>query len=454
MRSPCTTNLDPRNEHRLMTRSMSNSLEAHGALAPNPTRRTILRGGSTLLAASSVLPLARGFHPGGSGVIKVGLVGCGGRGTGAAYNALMAGEDVKLWAVSDAFRERMEDSLLTLLGKPELAGRIDVAPQRRFEGLHGYLGVIDTCDVVLLATPPFFRPAHIRAVAEAGKHLFAEKPVAVDAPGVRSVLESAQMIKSKGKTLVAGLCYRYENAKRETIRRIHDGAIGRVLSAQTTYNTSGLWHQGRKAHWSELEYQVRNWLYFNWLSGDHITEQHIHSLDKIAWVMKDRYPAKATSTGGRSQRTEAKYGNIYDHFSTVYEWEDGTKCFSSCRQWNGAASDVSDHVLGERGVAHLMSASIEGASPWRNDSEEPDDMYQNEMDALFASIRDGKPIYDGDIMAKSTLMAIMARMSAYSGQTITWDQALASVEDLTPQGYAEGFPEVAPVPIPGVTTFS
>ena len=437
-----------------MTSPTPSPLEVQFPLASHPTRRAILRGGSTLLAASSVLPMARGFHSGSSSAIKVGLIGCGGRGTGAAYNALMAGEDVKLWAVADAFREPMENALLSLLGKPELAGRIDVAPTRRFQGFHGYLGVIESCDVVLLATPPFFRPEHIRAVAQAGKHLFAEKPVAVDAPGVRSVMESAQKIKAQNKSLVAGLCYRYENAKRETIRRIHEGAIGRILSAQTTYNTGGLWHQGRKAHWSELEYQVRNWLYFSWLSGDHINEQHIHSLDKVAWAMGDRYPVSATSSGGRSQRTEAKYGNIFDHFNTVYEWQDGTKCFSSCRQWTGAASDVSDHIVGERGVAHLMSASIDGANPWRWKSEDPDDMYQNEMDALFASIRANKPIYDGDIMARSTLMAIMARMSAYTGQTITWDQALASVEDLTPLGYAEGYPELASVAIPGVTTFS
>ncbi len=417
-----------------------------------PSRRALLKRGSMLFAAGGIAPLSRALQAPRESPIKVGLIGCGGRGTGAAYNALMSGKDVRLHALADFFPERLEDALLTLLSKPELAGQIDVPIARRFTGRYGYLNVIDTSDVVLLATPPFFRPEHLRAVAQASKHVFVEKPVAVDAPGVRSALESARALQQAGKSVVAGLCYRYEFAKRATVERIRDGAIGKILYAQTTYNTGGLWHQGRKAHWSELEYQVRNWLYFTWLSGDHITEQHIHSLDKVAWALGDRWPVRATSSGGRSQRTDPKYGNIYDHFNTVFEWEDGTKCFSSCRQWNNAASDVSDHIVGERGTAHLMEASIDGANPWRWRSEDPDDMYQNEMDALFAALRSGTPLYDGEIMCHSTLMALMARMSAYSGQTISWQQALADNEDLTPVGLREGFPLLPPVAVPGLTT--
>jgi predicted dehydrogenase len=419
-----------------------------------PSRRQVLRAGSTALAAGAVLPRGLAFHPGGNAQLKVGLVGCGGRGTGAAFNALAADPEVKLWALADAFGDQIDNALASLSAKPELSGRIEVPPERRFTGLDGYLGVIAQCDVVLLATAPYFRPQHVAAAVAAKKHLFVEKPVATDAPGVRSVMESARLAKQQGTSLVAGFCYRYERAKREVVQRIHEGAIGKVLTAQTTYNTSGLWHRGRATDWSERDYQLRNWLYFTWLSGDHIVEQHIHSLDKVAWVLGNRYPVKATSSGGRSQRTESKYGNIYDHFNTVYEWEDGVKCFSSCRQWNGASTDVSDHIVGEAGVAHLMSATIDGPKAWRHRSEEPDDMYQNEMDELFASIRTAQPIHDGEHMCRSTLMAIMGRMAAYTGQTVTWEQALSSQEDLTPRGLAEGSPEVAPVAVPGVTKFT
>ena len=207
--------------------------------------------------------------------------------------------------------------------------------------------------------------------------------------------------------------------------------------------------------WSDMEWQMRNWLYFTWLSGDHIVEQHIHSLDKIAWALGDTYPVRATSSGGRAQRTDPMYGNIYDHFNTVYEFEGGVKLFSSCRQWNGAAGDVSDHVWGTKGVAHIQSHTIDGENAWRHRAEdgETDDMYQNEHDELFASIRSGTPIDNGDYMCKSTLMAILARMAAYTGQTITWEQALESQEDLSPVNYRWGPIDTPPIAVPGVTKF-
>ena len=424
-----------------------------------PSRRTVIQSGSSALAAAALAPRAlalRGaaFHPGRSETLRVGLVGCGGRGTGAAAQALRADPDVQLVALGDAFADFLESSLATLQATEDVADRVRVDPDHRFVGFDAFEHVIASSDVVLLATPPHFRPRHVRAAVEAGKHLFVEKPVATDAPGVRSMMESARMAAEKGLAMVSGLCYRYQFAKRETVDRIHGGAIGDVVNIQTTYNTGGLWHRGRKPGWSDMEWQLRNWLYFTWASGDHIVEQHIHSLDKVAWVMGDEYPQKATSSGGRAVRTDDKFGNVFDHFNTVFEWPGGVRAFSSCRQWDGTAHDVSDHVFGTRGTAHLQSHRIEGEHAWRWRSEEPDDMYQNEHDALFASIRKGEPINDGDYMCKSTLMAIMARMAAYTGQVVTWERALASELDLSPAAYEWGPLEVRPVAVPGVTKFS
>jgi predicted dehydrogenase len=416
--------------------------------------------GGALLAATAIAPMARasGFHPGGSDTLKVGLVGCGGRGTGAASQALHADPNVELIAMGDAFGDYLENSLGELKKQADIAARVKVDADHKFVGFDAYKKVIDSCDVVLFATSPHFRPMHVRYAAEKGKHMFVEKPVAVDGPGLRSILESSKLAKSKGASLVSGLCYRYERKKQQVIQRIHDGAIGDIIGAQTTYNTAQLWHRGRQPEWTDMEWQMRNWLYFTWLSGDHIAEQHIHSLDKIAWAMGDKYPVKATSSGGRAQRTDPKFGNVYDHFNTVYEWQNGVKCFSSCRQWDGASYDVSDHVFGTKGIAHIQSHAIDGANPWRwrkaSESEPDEDMYQNEHDALFASIRKGEPIYNGDYMCSSTLMAIMGRMAAYTGQTITLEQALNSTEDLSPKSYEWTSIPVPPIAVPGVTKFA
>ena len=434
-------------------------MSAHelSSTAPVPTRRDVLHAGGAVLAASTLAPYTSGFgfHRGARATLRVGLIGCGGRGRGAAENALRADPGVEIVALGDTFADVVDEAWQTLRALPEVGARVNVEPSRRFAGFDAYQGVIESSDVVLLATTPHFRPLHVRAAVEAGKHLFVEKPVAVDAPGLRSIQESCALAAQKGLSLVSGLCYRYENAKRETLKRIHEGAIGEIRAMQCSYNTGALWHRGRKPEWSEMEYQIRNWLYFTWLSGDHIAEQHIHSLDKLLWAMKDEPPIRCTSSGGRTVRTDPEFGNVYDHFNTVFEWANGVKGFSSCRQWVNCASDVSDHCFGTKGTAHIQSHQIDGENAWRHrKGDAPDDMYQNEHDALFASIRKNTPIADGDYMCKATLMAIMARMSAYTGQTITWEQALASTEDLTPPAYEWGDIAMAPVARPGVTKFS
>ncbi len=399
-------------------------------------------------------PLSAFSQLGASDTIRVGLVGCGGRGTGAVANALRADPGARLVAMGDVFQDYLDNSLNSLRNTADIAEKIEVDDANRFVGWDAYKHVMDSCDVVCLATSPHFRPLHVEYGVSKGVHLFVEKPVATDAPGLRRIWAACDSAKKQGTAVVSGLCYRYQFAKQETMRRVHEGEIGDLVAMQCTYNTGELWHRGRKTNWSDMEYQMRNWLYFHWLSGDHIAEQHIHSLDKCLWAIQDEPPQKVTSSGGRIKRTDDKFGDVYDHFNSVYEWENGVKLFSSCRQMSGTSHDVSDYIFGTKGKAAVQSHRISGENAWRWRSEGPDDMYQNEHDALFRSIRDGKPINDGDFMCKSTLLAIMARMSAYSGQSITWKQALNSEQSLTPAAYEWGpAPEVG-VAVPGITKFS
>jgi predicted dehydrogenase len=308
-------------------------------------------------------------------------------------------------------------------------------------------------DVVLLATPPGFRPLHLQAAVDAGKHIFAEKPVAVDGPGVRAAMKACEEAKKKNLAVVSGLCWRYDTGMRETFKRIHDRAIlGDIVAMQCTYNTGPLWMIPREEKWSDMEWQLRNWLYFTWLSGDHNVEQHIHSLDKMAWAMNDECPVKAVGMGGRQVRTGPEYGHIFDHHSVVYEYANGVKAFSNCRQQAGCKNETADFVMGTLGTCDVMKHIIKGQMQWRYQGSRSD-MYQNEHNELIASIRAGKPINNGDYMCKSTLMAIMGRMATYTGQEITWEKAMNSKEDLTPPKYEFGSLPVPPVAKPGVTKF-
>ncbi|MFO1054422.1 MAG: Gfo/Idh/MocA family oxidoreductase [Planctomycetota bacterium] len=422
-------------------------------LDPRPTRRRFLSVSGTAVAGVSIAAKAAAMpvHLGGSDVIRVGLIGCGGRGTGAALNALKADPQARLVAMGDLFADRLNDSL-TSLQNSEVKAQVTVDADHRFTDFSAFDGVIKSSDVVLLCTSPHYRPQHLRAAIEAGKHVFCEKPVATDAPGLRSVMETCKLAQQKQLSLVSGLCYRYQKAKRDVIQRVHEGAVGDIVALQCTYNTGFLWHRGHKPEWSDMEYQNRNWLYFTWLSGDHIAEQSIHSLDKILWAMKDEAPERVTASGGRSTRVQPEFGNVYDHFNTVFEWKNGVKLFHSCRQWGGADGDVSDFVFGTKGTAAIQTHAITGENAWRHRGD-PGDMYQFEHDELFRSIREGKPINNGDYMCKATLMSIMGRMSAYTGKTITWEQALNSKQDLSPAGYAWGPAPEPIIAIPGKTEF-
>ena len=430
---------------------MANLHQAAGAA--QPSRRAFLKQSSALVVggAAANLLVSRAAHAAGSDELKLGLIGCGGRRTGAVGNALAADSNMKLTAVADAFADRAQQSLVQL--RKVAVDRVNVDADRTFAGFDAYEKLLSTdVDVVILATPPHFRPAHLKAAIAAGKHVFCEKPVAVDAPGIRSVLETTEEARRKNVTIVSGLCYRYDRPKRELMHRVHDGAIGDIRAMQVSYNTGTLWHRGRDPSWSEMEYQMRNWYYFTWLSGDFNVEQHVHSLDKAAWAMHDEPPVRATGLGGRQMRVEEKWGNIFDHFSVVYEYANGAKLFSRCRQMAGCANDVSDYLIGSDGTAEVMHAVIEGPNEWRYRGEKPN-MYEEEHRALFAAIRSGAAINNGIYMARSSMMAIMGRMSAYTGQTLTWEQCLNSTEDLTPTGYEWGDVPVPPVAKPGLTKF-
>lgn len=430
-------------------------------------RRTFLKSTAT---AAAVVPLATSAGKTGSGgegdVLKVGLVGCGGRGAGAAAQALKADEKVKLYAMADAFGDKIESSLKNLSAQPELADKLAVSEARRFTGFDAYRKVIDAVDVVLLATPPHFRPAHLAYAVEQGRHVFAEKPVAVDGPGVRSVLDSCGKAKKKGLSVVSGLCLRYYNCFEETMKRIHAGEIGDVVCLQADDYRGGIWDRSRDKlaerlgrDPTEMEYQMRNWYHFNWLSGDFNVEQHVHFLDVCAWALGDRYPERCVSMGARQTRPD-NGGNVYDSFSSVFDYADGAKLYSNTRHLRGAKvhRNMGAEVKGTKGggvISEYKSRhhlNLDGKT-WRFQGKH-NAFYQTEHDRLFASIRSGEPINNGDYMAKSTLMAIMQRESAYTGEAITWEQALNSKQDLSPESYAwDAAPPPANVAVPGLTRF-
>jgi len=414
-------------------------------------------GGAVVAGAA----LGRYVHAAGSDALKLGLVGCGGRGAGAVGNALTADPSAKLVAVGDAFADQAERSVGLL--KQQFGGRIAVDAERRFAGFDAYAKVIASgVDVVLLATPPHFRPLHLKACVEAGKHVFAEKPVAVDAPGVRSVLDTCRRAQEKGLSVVSGLMFRFDPGMREAMKRIRDGAIGRIVAMQETYNCGPPWFRNRKRlpEWTEMEFQMRNWYPFTWLSGDHNVEQHVHSLDKAAWAMGDEPPVRAWGSGGRQVRSEITLGQIFDHHCVVYEYANGIKLYSHCRRQAGCADDISDIFLGTKGTCDLMKHRIEGENPWRYQGPK-ENMFVIEHEALFDSIRRAKPLNHGVYMARSTMLAILGRMTTYTGQAITWQEAMQSKEDLSPARYAwDAAPPVLPdrdgsypIAVPGVTKF-
>ncbi|NNE75558.1 MAG: Gfo/Idh/MocA family oxidoreductase [Pricia sp.] len=421
-------------------------------------RREFIKKSGIVLAGSSLINPATAFASSGhyqDSKLKVGLIGCGGRGTGAAAQALQAGDDVILTAMGDVFEDRLEGSLSELV---KIGGeRVKVDSATKFIGFDAYEKVIATgVDVVILTTPPAFRPAHLEAAVEADKHIFCEKPMAVDAPGVRKIIAAAKKAKEKNLSVVAGFTYRFGLGNRATFERINNGAIGKIKSVSTFRYGGELWYKERQPDWTDMTYQLRNWYYYNWLSGDFIVEQAVHSLDLMSWAMNDVMPTTAMGSGGRQVRTEEKYGNIYDHFSIEFSYPDGAKGYHFTRQQADTDTRNSVDIFGEKGSAEIHPGrkyEIVGAEKWQYEGEE-NNMYQTQHDELFASIRNGNPINDGEQMANSTFLAIWARMAGYSGKKITWDEAYNSNHSLGPQidqyDWSLNWP-MPPIAIPGKT---
>ena len=416
------------------------------------SRRDFLKGSaaSAMILGAGTVGLTQGVFAAGSDELRVGVIGCGGRGTGAAINCIESSPGVKIVALGDLFKDRLDGCLNGLAGNENAKGRIDVTPDRCFVGFDNYEKVIASgVDMVILATPPGFRPAHFKAAVEAGKHVFMEKPVAVDGPGIRTVMAAGDLAGQKKLGVVAGTQRRHQAPYVATMKRIHEGAIGEIVAAQCYWNQGGLWNHGRKPEWTDMEWQVRNWLYFTWLSGDHICEQHVHNLDVINWAM-NAHPVKAVGMGGRQVRTDPAYGHIFDHFAIDYEYPNGAKVMSMCRQIDGCVNNVSERVAGTKGTSNC-GGMITGANEWKYEGPPSPSPYVQEHADLIASIRAGKPLNEARQVAESVLTAIMGRMSAYTGQEVTWEQALNSKEDLTPARLEFGPIEVPPVAVPGKT---
>ncbi len=394
---------------------------------------------------------ASGVFAAGSDEIRVGVIGSGGRGTGAAVDCIKSAPGVRIVAMGDLVQDRVEGSRDRLMANEEIKANVDVPSDRVFWGFDNYKKVLD-CDInmVILAEPPGFRPTSFAAAVDAGKHVFMEKPVAVDAPGVRAILLAGMTARQKKLGVVTGTIKRHQANYVETVKRIHEGAVGEILSAQCYFNTGELWNHGRKPEWSDMEWQCRNWLYFTWLSGDHIVEQHVHNLDVINWAMR-AHPVKCVAMGGRQVRTDPAYGHIFDHFTVEYEYPNGARMMSMCRQTDGCANNVSERVVGAKGWSNC-SGIIQGENEWKFEGEAPSPYVQEHTD-LINSIREGDPLNEARQIAHSSLTAIMGRMSAYTGQEITWDQALNSQENLMPEKLEFGPLPVAPVAVPGKTPF-
>lgn len=422
---------------------------------PGVSRRNFLA--TSAAAAAFVAAVGSRANAQAVGELRIGLVGCGGRGNGAVTDALAAAEQVgmnaKVVALGDLFPERTQGAYDKFR---ELGDKQELTPERCFTGFNAYRDVIDSdANYILLATPPGFRPQHFEYAVHAGKHVFFEKPCAVDPVGVRRVLTSADQAKAQGLAVVAGTLYRHSGCYRDTVQRIHDGAIGEITAGQIYYNTGPLWSRPRQAEWSDAEYQLRNWYYMTWLSGDFNVEQHVHNLDVMHWVMGGP-PVKCMALGGRQVRTAPEFGHIYDHIMTDYEYANGVHIMSSCRQQANTTPNNSNHYIGTNGRSD-PSRAIWGPNEWAYDNPQPFEGYVLEHANALRSLLAGEPINEAYQQAESTMIGIMARMSAYTGKEVTWDFVMNESElDIWPEewrGVEPSFGDMAEaeVAMPGRT---
>ena len=430
------------------------------------SRRNFCKHTALATGALITMPLDIGAsaYVWGDDTIKIALVGCGGRGTGAAMQALSTKERVQLVAMADAFQDRLEGCYKALTQKFMDTDKVAVPEEHRYAGFDAYKKAIDQADVVLLATPPGFRPIHFEYAVAQGKHVFMEKPVATDAAGIRKVLEAAEVAKQKKLNVVVGLQRRYQNNYRACLEEIRAGKIGKIISGQVYWNSGGVWVKEREATQTEMEYQMRNWYYFNWLCGDHIVEQHIHNIDVANWFIGE-YPLHAQGMGGREVRTGKQYGEIFDHHFVEFTYPSGAVISSQCRHQPGCVNNVSEQLMGTQGKVYLDSANkgiistYDGTTIYEHQGQNDPNPYQKEHDELFAAIKSGDVINDAKHAAMTTMTAILGRMATYSGQLITFEDALNYGRNLMPETYSwDAQPPVIPdesghypIPVPGVT---
>lgn len=432
----------------------------------NQDRRTFCRNTALLAGSMIALPLdiAASAHVAGNDAIHIALVGCGGRGTGAAIQALSTKENVKLVAMADAFRDRLDNCYDILASKFEGSDKLVLKEEDKFIGFDAYKQAIDKADVVLLTTTPGFRPIHFEYAVNQGKHVFMEKPVATDAPGIRRVLAAAKMAKEKQLNVVVGLQRHYQDSYLKCLEAIREDKMGQILAGQVYWNSSGVWVKERQAGQTEMEYQMRNWYYFNWLCGDHIVEQHIHNIDVANWFIGE-FPLHAQGMGGRQVRTDKKYGEIFDHHFVEFTYPSGAVISSQCRHQPGCVDNVSESFIGTKGRIYTDSqnkgiiSSLDGNILYEHQGENDPNPYQTEHDVLFANIREGRVTNDAEHAAKTTMSAILGRMATYSGQLITFEDALNRGRSLMPDTFGwDVLPGVLPdkdgrypVPVPGQT---
>ena len=433
------------------------------------SRREFVKQTSLLAGGLMAAPLVSnaGYFNSVDDTIKVAVIGCGGRGTGAAMQALLTKQNVKLVAMADAFRDRLDECFNALTSDDNEEGnvkaKVAVTEATKFVGFDAYMKAIPLADVVILTTPPGFRPIHFAEAIKQGKHVFMEKPVATDPAGVKKVLETAEIAKQKKPNVVVGLQRHYQNSYRELYKRAQDGMVGEITSGQVWWNNDGVWVKMREAGQTEMEYQMRNWYYFNWLCGDHINEQHIHNIDVMNWF-KGSYPVKAQGMGGRQVRTGKEFGEIYDHHFVEFHYADGSVMNSQCRHIKGTYAIVDEMLVGTKGVIKCGAMQIvaNGKTLYQYDKKKENNPYQTEHDELFAAIAKGEfKFTDAENGAKATLTAVMGRMATYSGQVMEWDKVLNSNISIMPEKYAwDAKPPVLPdasgnypIAMPGQTKY-
>jgi predicted dehydrogenase len=429
-------------------------LDCHDSLkTPATTRRDFLKT-SAALAGTAVLgelSISRSAHAAGSDAIRIGLIGCGGRGTGAAVNAMNAGRDIRLVALADVFPDKLRAARQKL--KTARPDQVAVDDDHCFAGVEAYQHLIESgVDVVLIAPSSHFIPTHLQAAVEAGKHVFCEKPHGIDMPGVKIALTAAAEAKKKKLSLVSGLCWRYDPGLREGMKRVHDGAIGDIVAIQSTYVSAPYYPLEHKPEWSEMEFQMRNWYHFNWLSGDQTAQQLVHSIDKASWALGDQPPERVWGLGGRQTCLAPKFGDQFDHQAVIYEYANGARVYGYTRDQEDCYFDVSDYIMGTKGRlkfnAYKYGLSIEGAKNWTYKVPNPKpNMYDVEHKELFDSIRAGKPINNGEYACLSTMLTIAAQIAIYTGQAIAWDKAMSSKRSFALPKYALDLdPPVKPNP--------